>query len=264
LFVALVPLTISALTTLNIHQKAFDDQISEIHLMSARNGTAVVGGYFDNATRTLTLASKSIRWPELSDDERDGALWLVYRQLEDIAAASLLDHKGDGIGTTTYVDESSVVKEVAGHPHASLVVLKEFARHLPFEEAKKSKDTMAVGEVFMAAGSSTPFIPLAISVPGGESGRRWIVAFALSLRAVCGQIDRMSSEQGRVFLIDSKDRMVCPPSLAPVDPGLSSRDYDRQLEFRDTAGREMLAALRRPRPFRPAAVCAIRLFSGSC
>ena len=175
LFVALVPLTISALSTLNIHQKAFDDQIGEIHLMSAQNGSAVVGGYFDNARRTLKLASRSIRWPDLSDAEREGALWLTYRQLDDIAVASLLDAKGEGIGASVYLDRSNPVEELANHPAIDMEVLKEFVGALPFQQAQSDRNRVAMGPAFCPKDGPEPFIPLAVSVPGrmGTHSPNW-------------------------------------------------------------------------------------------
>ncbi|MBN2494115.1 MAG: HAMP domain-containing protein [Deltaproteobacteria bacterium] len=242
-FLALVPMTLSAWTSLGVHQRAFDGKIRELHRVSARYGAALVQEHLDNAVRNLSLATRAIRWPELSVQELTGALWMVYRQHDDIAVASLLDENGEGIGGSVFVDEASRVEELSGHPLASLPILEAFAGSIPFEAAKK--DGTAIGQAFVGPGSTVPIVPLAMRVRGRAPGADWIVTVGLSTGSICERISQMRTGETRVLLVDGRDRIVCQPAggrpLQPVGPELSELASVGELRFHDGAGQEYLA-----------------------
>jgi len=248
LFVALVPLAVSTITVQQIHEQAFDEKVGEIHRASARSGAALVGMRLDNALSTVSQAARSIAWPELTDAEREGALWLIYRQLDEIAVVSLLDGRGEGIGSSAYLGEKSDADELARHPVAELKTLQAFAEHIPFQEALDQGDS--VGLAFVSPGAEDPLVPLAVTVPGkGESGK-WVVVVGLSLETVCAEIGAMGSDETQVLLVDGGERIVCRSGtgepLAAVDPALADGlpvDAVADERFHDGSGEEWLATL---------------------
>ena len=251
-FVALVPLVVSALTTLSLHQQAFDGKVSELHRKIGEHAGSQAQSYFDSTERALTLAVQSIRWTDLSDAERNGALWLAYRQQRDIAAVALLDARGEGLGPSVYLDDQSEVQAMQAHPVATMEMLTVFAQRIPFAEAQKNG--AAMGEVFAVSGNDSPFLPMAIRVQGpGESP--WVVAVCLSLQTLCRDIARgaLGSAQTQVYLVEPQGHALCrtgqesplvksPPEIlnaasAEGDPG----GHVRRLT--DAAGEPILAAV---------------------
>ncbi len=247
-FVALVPLSISTLTTLSIHQQAFDSKISEIHRQQAQSGAALVQIQLDTTVQTLSKATRSIQWTALSEDERDGALWLLYRQLDDIAVVSLMDEKGRGMGPSIYLTSASLVEELKEHPLATMPILESFSKQIPFERAKKRGS--AIGEAFITDGAKAPLIPVAISIPGRTPSTHWVVAVGISLNRICNKISSIGTSDTNVFLVDSQNRIACRSNqdefLSLVDPALRnkmSRMDSVALEYRNAKGEDILATI---------------------
>ena len=188
--------------------------------MSARSGATLVEQQLDNARRTFSQAVGAIQWASLTEAEVDGALWLLYRQLDDILVAALLDENGEGIGSSAYINRTRQSERVSKHPVASLPVLEAFAGKIPFDAAEKKG--IAMGEAFLTSGLDYPVIPLAMSVSGKTPGSKWIVTVGLSLASVCKEVSLMASKETDVFLVESRDRIVCRSNdgkvLVPIDP----------------------------------------------
>src|SRR5207302_8830832 len=85
LFVGVVPVMVSTATALSIHQSAYDRTVVESRRDAAERAAALVRQRCQAETASPALLSQQVvRWPELNDAERDGALWVVYRQVEDV------------------------------------------------------------------------------------------------------------------------------------------------------------------------------------
>src|SRR5439155_672399 len=79
----------------------------------ADHAAALARARLDAATRGLAFASRAIPWAELSDAELSGALWLVYRQDDDIAAVALADARGASVAPSAYLDTPGREPELA-------------------------------------------------------------------------------------------------------------------------------------------------------
>jgi two-component system NtrC family sensor kinase len=242
LFVALVPLGISAISTLRTHREAFEAKTSQLHTRTAEYGAAAADQYFESAQRSLALVVHSIQWAELSQAEVNGAVWLAYRQLDDIAAASLLDANGDGIGPSAFVEPTSGHEDFRNHPTVTLEDLKAFAGQIPLAKAQNEKS--AVGEIFAGAGRSGPMLPLAFRVSGPNN---WVFAAALSLRGVCEQLEGLGSKDVSVYLVDPSGRTVCGPAAPPARAGSTAevpgKGQGVAVRFEDPVRGELLASV---------------------
>ncbi len=90
-FVAVVPLAVSAYQSLQIHQTALERAHNELHATSAKFAATFVNDRLKATTSTLRiLARDSVNWPNLTEEERNGALWLIYAQLQSSVIVSLL------------------------------------------------------------------------------------------------------------------------------------------------------------------------------
>ncbi|MFC1609744.1 ATP-binding protein [Myxococcota bacterium] len=206
LLVATVPLLISAFTGLKLHQRALDDSTTKLQYKVAEHGATLASSFFDTVERTLSLVTSSIQWPALSDAERTGALWLVYRQLPDISAVALLDENGEGLGSSVYRDASSVAHDLQNHPMATMGLLNAFAERIPFTQAKQRG--FAVGEAFADGDVDQPFLPVAVRVRGAD-GAPWVVAANLSFGSLCAKLSATTPKGSKLYLVDHSHRATC-------------------------------------------------------
>ncbi|HEY2747281.1 MAG TPA: ATP-binding protein [Polyangia bacterium] len=203
--VALVPLALSGIMAMKVHQRAFDAQLLALHQSRAETGAARIDASLRRALDSLALlATRTIHWSELSEAERHGALGLVYRANADAAMATLLDDKGAGVGEAIFRHDEAA-SELHEHPVASMEELSAFAQHIPFAAALRRG--RAVGEPFFAGGARTPLVALAFAVDGPQ-GRRWVVAIGLSFRSICGALGEPSADI-QTLLVDGDKRVLC-------------------------------------------------------
>ena len=245
LFVALIPLGVSAWTNLRIHEKAFEAKSAELRRRTAQWVAQAADAQLDNATRTLSLVSQSVHWPQLSDQERDGALWLVYRQLDNMAVASLLDEEGEGVGPSAYVSDRTSMPGLDSHPLALVSFLQEFVKHIPFDRAHAER--IAIGDPFITQGGEAPFLPVALLVEGAKAGEPWVLAVAISLRSLCAQVTAARPSEADVHLLDGQGRSICSTRpdapLVSLKAELQGKLGSEELTFQRTGEEPVLAAL---------------------
>jgi two-component system, NtrC family, sensor kinase len=245
-FVAMVPITVSALTGLRLHTRAHERGVGDLHRRTADDAAALSQAYLDGALRSLELmATETIRWDELGDEERGHALWLVYRQLAEVGAVALLDGKGDGIGQTAYQEPAAPLDELREHPLLTLADLEQFGHGIPHPQALAKG--VAVGAPFAAGGGV--LLPIGLRVRG-TGGQTWVVAVALSMDRLCRA--QLAAGAVRVRLLDGDARVLCGGSpalaLAPADADLraklaSAATRTSATGYRDDSGRTMVMAL---------------------
>ncbi len=243
LFVAAVPLTVSAFMALREHQRAFDQQTALLHRRTADAGASLIRSYLDEVTRALTLlASETISWDELDPDERNHALWLVYRQFDDLVVASLLDENGDGVGPSAFVDSARPLPELASHPTVTRADLDRFASRVPLDRALAERSAM--GEPFLAS-NGEPTLPLAFRVNGTGDPAHRIIAVGLSLRSTCRHLLGETIGKLRVELLDSSGRVLCSADRPPLQPGprpVISAGIPSPAAYHDRAGDFVVAS----------------------
>jgi len=246
LAVGLVPLGISAWTTLSLHQRAFEARTAELHRKAAEYGAASLEGYLEGTSGSLSQAVRAIDWPSLSDEERTGALRLIFKQVDPLAAVALLDERGQGIGSSAYLTlDSPPDPQYARHPRASLQLLSELAARIPFDEGRGA---FAFGELFDSPGMAAPLLPIAVPVEGPKK-LRWVLAAALSLQPLCAAISRVGASGASAYLVDPGGRAVCRAGeegrLGTVDPALlrSRGPGEQLLELQGPKGELRIAAV---------------------
>jgi two-component system NtrC family sensor kinase len=245
-FVAIVPLAMSGIMALRVHQRAFETAVGDLHLKTAELGAAVAQRRLEGLRSSLLLTTRSIRWDQLSAAERRGALGFVFRQIDDILVAALLDEEGDGLGSSIFVDSNETEQDLARHPPASLSLLQDFARHIPFAAAQA--DGTALGETFGVADSPASAVPLALRVDGVH-GAKWVVALALSLSSLCTDLSTANPADFKFRLIDAQGQSVCSscnttprPCLDPAFVQAAKSGQSRVARFLSASGAQMLGA----------------------
>ena len=130
LLAALLPLVIATSTALRMHQRAFDAKLAEIHRMAAADGAQRARSTIETTRAQLGALAQTIPWTELSPEERSGAQRLLYGQLDDIVAVSVIDAEGEGVGTAAYQ-----LGDAGVHPPVTTRDLETFGRTIPLDSA---------------------------------------------------------------------------------------------------------------------------------
>jgi len=216
LFVALVPISVSAWLTLRIHQQAFERNLASLHEAAASQEAQRVGSRLKNLQDNLQrLANSTLPWNELSENERQAALWLLYRADEDIVVIMLLDAKHNLVTQPAYLTEASSVEE-PGHLAASGQIVADMLGHLP----KQAADTAAIsyGEPFLLSTDRDPILPMSIPIVSLKPEQTTAtISVGVSLRAVCRPGPR--PEGIELLVVDSARRSVCAtPQFGPLSP----------------------------------------------
>ena len=244
-FVALVPLSILAYTILGQHQKAFEEKVSELQGRSAKYGAKIVETELEGALTSLRpLVADSVRWPELSQAEREGALWLVYGQLPAIVSVELVDARGRPIAAAARNDSPGKPAQV-GRIAASADDTLQLRRAVPLQRANSA--ALLQGEPLQLSDARTLAVPVAFRVSG--DAEPWYVVVGMALSEVCAELGRERLEKSVVLLLTGLGRPLCAPPKGTAPKHADAQWLARAAHLQHAAaryraenGREMLAA----------------------
>ncbi|HTU57090.1 MAG TPA: histidine kinase dimerization/phospho-acceptor domain-containing protein, partial [Polyangiales bacterium] len=240
-FVALVPLSLFAYTTLGLHQEALRRNISEVHVRSAKYGATLVEANLERAVLSLrpTIES-SIDWAALSKQEQEGALWLLHGQLPIIDYVALLDASGrlqaeaDENGESDEKSRRSLLQLLTARLDVRRVLERAFARGSAVRVGKDPKATAL-------------FLPVGFRV--ATAGGQGVLLLGINLGRACEELMHERLEGAIVMLTEGSQRTLCEYPGAqqdrPLDRGLAeqlSGGQRRSLRYVRADGTEMLAA----------------------
>ncbi|MGC4113313.1 MAG: ATP-binding protein [Myxococcales bacterium] len=168
---AVGPVAVVGFALLGRAQDELRSRITEQQLSLAVSAAELAARDVDEAVEALTRTAASIRWADLSEDERSGALRLLVGQSRHFGAATVVDASliaGDGAGGGRQLSV-----QAAGGP----ADLAPFKASLPLAElAKAEPGAVAMSDAFLREGARSA--SLAVTVQGG------VVAVEFSLRSL--------------------------------------------------------------------------------
>jgi signal transduction histidine kinase len=242
-FVALLPLSFLAYTTIGLHQEVFEQKIAELHVRSAKYGAKIVEANLERALKGLKpTIDTSIRWAELTESEREGALWLIYGQAHAIVAAALLDASGRVITGIAPTDAGTPRDD---QPTVSGQDLQRLAAGVPREQTLSSG--LARGAPLLIGQGRLQALPVGFRVAGPSEP--WIVMVGYSIHEACAELAQERLSDTVVLLADEHGQELCTapasPSDSHTDPALLERlrvGERGSLRYVAADGRPMLAA----------------------
>ncbi len=246
LFVALVPISVSAWISLGIHQQAIEQNLTTLHQAAAAHEAQRVGAQLKNLEDNLqVLVTNTVPWAELSPIERQAALWLLYRSHQDIVVVMLLDDKYDLLSQPAYLTDATAGAEPQHVPEPPSIVAT-LLRHLP--KPALLGEERSFGKPFLVSADQDPILPISLPLVKREPGQTgFILAVGISLRTICQP--GVKPEAIDLLIVDSADRNLCQtPHWRPLtaadaalgkqaDASSSIRTYFAQ------DGRELLSAV---------------------
>ncbi len=244
LFVALVPLGVAAVSILGVHQRALEEQVVELQRHAAHDGASRAETHFDRIGRLVTrLSGQSIAWSTLTPVERTGALWLIYQELEESIAVTLVEQETGNTVATAYSDETFDERARGDKLALTAAAVASLQRHAP-KTGREGR--VAVGEPFRVEGLEPPAIIVATPIRGADL--MWTLQVTISLASLCDQLRERLSPHPQRSLIDGAHRIVCAvgsqSSLSAVGDPLHQGLNEGALIIRyRIEGKEMIGAI---------------------
>lgn len=256
-FVALVPISILAYTILRTHQSALEARLSELQERSAKYGAKIVEADLEKPLNDLEpVVRSSIRWTDLNADERDGALLLVYQQVDFVVAVALLDAAGQALGRLSGLASGSDGAE----PGPERLTDAEYRQLLAsvVTPDPRSPSFAGYGEPIALSGGRL-LLPAAMRL--GDAAQPLLLVLAIDLHRLCGELEQEKPADSDVSLFDAQGRSLCAsrsavaPELVQQNP-TRNQPHDRGrsgVRYTAADGRMFLGAVARtPAGFRVA------------
>jgi len=232
--VAVLPAAISGVTAVTISSSAMTRATDAAHRRTAGDAAQLVSRFLEEAERALRIGVTYAEFADLSDEERRGALTILYLQLDALTAVALVDRSGQGLVPTVYrTPEEGDDRQLARHEAVTPAGHAAFAERIPVAEALSAGIARSV-PYDAEAGRR---LVMAVAVDGA-AGARWVVASEVSLRDVEGNLRLAAPTGGRAELVDGGGRILVSsrsarPSGRVDDLWLTGRE--RAERFRDGA-----------------------------
>lgn len=226
LFVAVVPVATSGVTSVLLARRAVADAASEKLAAEARHLAEVAEATILDAVNDLNQTS-SLGLHRLNREELTAALGIIYRDDPRRNVAALIDGEtGELVVDLVYQEEISSAAGLKDHEAFSRDDEQAFANAIPLEAAVRLGK--AVSPPYADKERDTPLIALAVAIDGpltSGKGTPWVVAVELSLRQLNRRFEEASDEGMRAFLVDHEGRAVCHTDRAKAVTRASLLDH---------------------------------------
>ncbi len=216
LLVALVPLSVSGLTSLAIAEEAITDTARENLTAEARHLAELSETTILGAARDLSQAS-TLRFDRLRGAELTAALGIIYREDVRRNAVALIDGAtGEPVADLVYQEEVADEPGLRGHAPFAEEDLEAFATHIPLAEAVRAGRAISLPFADEARGLSLIALAVRVDGPPGADGKpkAWVVAVEFSLAELNQRFEEAGHEGVRAFLVDLEGRAVCHTDVA--------------------------------------------------
>lgn len=195
LFVAAVPLLMSASQSIRLHERTLNDILLQLHATSAELGAQAVQQYLDQTRSALSnVVQGTIDWESLATREKEAALQLVSSQMPDALLVSL-----------DQADEHVHLRRTPNAPHG-VPFEADFAT---FRKVVPPADQGVAIGLPIRLPSGAAVLPLSVSDRGQDGQLTATVGVGLTLDGVCRLLERATPNQGSLFLLDERNQLLC-------------------------------------------------------
>ncbi len=205
-FVAAVPLVMSASQSIRVHEKTLNDTLLQLHGTSAELGAQAVQQHLDHTKAALeNLVQHTIDWESLTLFEKRAALQLVLNQIPDALLVTLDQPEGE---TLHQIRQSNAEPPTQND-------LNDLRHVLP-----PTEEEAAVGSPIRTS-AGTALLPLSVSDHSEAGHLSATVGVGLSLDVLCRTLHRANPTKGSVLVLDRRDHLLC-------ENGAPSGTFDAQ------------------------------------
>ncbi len=243
LCVSLIPVMISGYSLIGISQRELVEKIKDLHLSSAIHIAEDIGKDLSEIIRNLRLGIGYTNFEALTNEEKVGALRILYSQFSSLDIVTLLNEKGEEVVPSVYIDDPTLLNgPLRGHQAVSREELSRYAENIPLKAALQSGTAM--GPVYTSGVRKTPLVTVALAFPVRNGKGLWVLSAEISLRDVQENISEFSiGSGGSAFLVDGEGRLIAHPDIARtlLREDLSGVSIVRNLVLEKKSGVETFA-----------------------
>jgi len=237
---AVVPLLLSAVAATNIANRHSFEQTRDLHSSRADSLALYTLTWLDLNLKGLAIAAQSFPIDELSGDQRQGFLRLLFRQFTPVNIALVAEQSGAVVSGPVFADGvRDITAGLQGHEVVGVEREAAFLSRVPLFDS--SDGHVAVGDAYLPEGGTSYVVPVSI-LAGGDTGL--IVAVELSLRELEREfLERAGGGRAVVLLFDEKVLAGEPGVL--VQPELTTffeSGLEGELDYRLSDGTEVIGA----------------------
>ncbi len=180
---AVLPTALSAWMAIRRSEDAIIRDGDQAEASAAYASADYVERYLRDAERAVRLGAGLSDLGRLTDAEREGAMMILYRQVDALSIVALLDEHGEGVIPSIYRTAGTRDATLDAHAAVTAAEHSAFTEQIPFTEARSNG--RAWSRVYRSAeGEARRVLAVAVAVDGGR--RNWVVAAELAL----GEIER--------------------------------------------------------------------------
>ncbi len=220
-----VPLAVVGFLLLSRAEAELTDRIaSEQRAMAAATAESVASALMKTVD-AMALVAGSIEWKELTEEERVGALRMIFQQSSAVSAVLQLDASGQLQGQPVYYPD-----EQDGHPGFDPASVELVQRSVPVQPLRRSgKGETALGQAYPHGRSGKAAVAVAIKL-GPDEGASYAVAEVVLKDLEELLLRKARDTEGRIDVVDGAGRILA-----------SSEPY-RRLGMLEAAVQERVAA----------------------
>ena len=237
---AVVPLLLSAVAATNIANRHSLEQTRELHSSRADSLALYTLTWLDLNLKGLAVAAQSFPLEQLTEDQQQGFLRLLFRQFTPVNIALIAEQSGTVVSGPVYAEGlRDIASGLQGHEIVGANREESFLSRVPLFESTDGQ--VAVGDPYLPEEATSYVVPVSILV-GGDSGL--IVAVELSLKELEREfLDRAGGGRAVVLLFDDKE--LAGESGVLVEPGVTAffeSGLEGELDYQLADGTEVFGA----------------------
>ncbi len=204
--VAVIPAAISTTVAVGISQRAMEQTSDGLRRQSVAGAAAFIDRSLREVVRAMHQGMRYADLYRLTPEQQEGALTILYLQLEPITIVSLLDGDGNGVTPSIYrTFHRSDDPRFGSHEPVSVEDHAVYQKHLRLDQARRGET--GVSSVY-ANSTGAQRMALVTPMPQGPEGRVWYLAVELSLSEINDYLQVTAPEAGAGFLYDAEGRVI--------------------------------------------------------
>jgi len=203
---AVIPTAISTVFAVAITQRSLESTSDRLMRQSVFGAVEFIDQSLREVIRTIQQGMRYADLYTLAPEQREGALTIMYLQLDRINIVSLVDENKNGITPSIYrTFHRSDDPRFARHEPVTVQDHEIYQKNIPLEQAKKG-ETGVSGVYSSSTGS--PRMIFCLPMPPGPSGERWFLVAEISLQSIHDYVQVTAPEPFAAFIYDPEGRII--------------------------------------------------------
>lgn len=204
--IAIIPTAVAMTVAVGISQRAIQSTSDSLRRQSVAGAAAFIDRSLREVIRTMSQGMTYADLYSLDADQQEGALTILYLQLETFTIISLIDSDGNGVTPSIYrTFHRSDDPRFANHEPVAIEDHAIYQKNIPIERARRGETGVSRVYTNSTGGQRMAFC---LAIPQSPSGLRWFLAAEISLGEIQDYLQVTAPTPGALFLYDADGQVV--------------------------------------------------------